>query len=739
VDRAPFPPLELATRVGALRPVPDPWPWYEEIGAKSRRDILAALGSQWSFDGKTVLDFGCGAGRTLRHFLGEADVAEFWGCDIDQRSIAWLEANLSPPLHIFVNADEPPTTASPGKFDLIYAVSVFTHLTGSWSRWLLELHRLLAPGGLLLATFMGRSISEAVIGESWVEGGYGMNVFRDGEDWTLGGPMVFHDPWWIRAHWGRAFEIVSLTDHGFAADGPVSQGAVLMRRRDVSLTPAELEALEPGEPREASALAHGVKQLLAETRALRRARDHLQAQLADAQSRSPELQADAAVLGEPTAGAEADAAVLGEPTADAEADAAVLGEPTADAEADAAVRGEPTADAEADAAVRGEPTADAEARSTQAARRRIRRLIELGTTRAVAAAEHALASRAAARGDDRPAAGAGSVAAALSEATATPAAGLGDRALGPRELAVEAHHATEILYDRLDPAKVAEIERRIREWPELAGYLDGGPDLPSRRNLLLSFGIWLAVPGLIEETGLSAAQPPHEVHAMARGPLSAAGGLYEADMLTSALASAGVEIATGVRDGLDFGCSSGRVVRVLAAAYPEIAWHACDPNADAIAWATRSLPAIDFFRSGDDPPLPLADASLDLAFAISIWSHFEPELGLRWFEEMHRLIRPGGHLVATTHGPASVEHYAANGLRTASQSAEIAASLYARGSWYAPEFGEHGDWGVVNPAWGTAFVSPEWILAKLLPRWQVLEFAPGRNQSNQDVYVLRRV
>ncbi len=106
---------------------------------------------------------------------------------------------------------------------------------------------------------------------------------------------------------------------------------------------------------------------------------------------------------------------------------------------------------------------------------------------------------------------------------------------------------------------------------------------------------------------------------------------------------------------------------------------------------------------------------------------------------MHRLLRPGGHLVVTTHGLSSVEHYAQSGLRTADQSAEIAAALYARGSWYAPEFGEHGDWGVVNPAWGTAFLAPEWILAKLLPRWQVLEFAPGRNQGNQDVYVLRRV
>jgi SAM-dependent methyltransferase len=318
------------------------------------------------------------------------------------------------------------------------------------------------------------------------------------------------------------------------------------------------------------------------------------------------------------------------------------------------------------------------------------------------------------------------------------AAELFEREVAPGSLAVEGHHVSTILYERLSPESVAEIECRIRRTPELAHFLLGEPGLAARRHFCLAFGIWLGVPGLLEGTGLIGAQPPDEIHAMARGPLSAGGGLYEADLVTSAMASAGVEMAEIAR-GLDFGCSSGRVVRVLAAAYPDADWHGCDPNTEAIAWASGALPGIDFFVSGNEPPLPLTDGSLDLVCAISIWSHFEPQLGLRWFEEMHRLIRPGGHLVCTTHGETSIGYYAKQGLRTGRQSLEIAASLYSRGSWYAPEFGAAGDWGVVNPAWGTAFLSPEWMLTNLLPRWRVLEFAPGRNQENQDVYVLHRV
>jgi SAM-dependent methyltransferase len=225
---------------------------------------------------------------------------------------------------------------------------------------------------------------------------------------------------------------------------------------------------------------------------------------------------------------------------------------------------------------------------------------------------------------------------------------------------------------------------------------------------------------------------------MARGALAAAGGLYEADLVMSALASAHIEVDR-VDSALDFGCSSARVVRVLAAAYPGKQWLGCDPNATAIAWAKETIAGVEFFVNGDEPPLGLREGALDLVYAISIWSHFEPALGLRWFEEMHRVICPGGHLVCTTHGLASVDYYVTNGLRTSEQSREITDAVYRKGWWYAPEFGEEGDWGVVNPDWGTAFLSPEWLLTQLCPRWRVLEFAPGRNQDNQDVYVLQRV
>jgi SAM-dependent methyltransferase len=307
----------------------------------------------------------------------------------------------------------------------------------------------------------------------------------------------------------------------------------------------------------------------------------------------------------------------------------------------------------------------------------------------------------------------------------------------PRSLSVERTSATAILKSRFHPQQIAAVEDRIAAHPDLREvYNDATPQ--DRDRALLALGIYLHVSEVGEISGIGNEQPPAAVHAMARGPLSAAGGLYEADLVADALASAGVDVAAK-RSALDFGCSSGRVLRVLAAAYPEVVWHGCDPNEAAIAWAREGIPTGRFFRSGDHPPLDLPDRSLDLAYAISIWSHFAPQLGLDWLDEMHRIVRPGGHLLMTTHGTTTIAHDGANQLREPDQLARIRDALAENGAWYAAEFGDRGDWGVVNSEWGTAFLSPEWLLAHLTPRWRLLDFVPGRLHDNQDVYVLERV
>ncbi len=251
---APYPPLPLASRVCSLENRGEPFAAYEALGSQARAALLQLLPSDWTFDAKRVLDFGSGAGRTLRHFLPEARAgAEFWGTDIDADSITWLQQNLSPPLHAMRNGVDPPLGLEYSSFDLAWALSVFTHLTENSLPWLLELHKLLKPGGLLIASYMGRLNGEVFTGEPWDEDRVGMNVLRPDQGWDDGGPMVLMSEWWIRAHWGRAFEIL--------ADAPVhGQTWVLMRKREVELTVADLER-PADDPREYLALRHNLSQV----------------------------------------------------------------------------------------------------------------------------------------------------------------------------------------------------------------------------------------------------------------------------------------------------------------------------------------------------------------------------------------------------------------------------------------------------------------------------------------------
>ena len=259
-DRVPLPPPVLRHRVGGVDD-------YEQVGLRIRSDLVELLPPDWSFEGKRALDFGCGAGRVLRHFLGEAQTAEFHGCDIDADSIGWLKAQLCPPLHVFQNGEAPPLPRPDGFFDLIWAASVFTHVTDQWSAWMVELHRVLKDGGLLIASFLGPGMSETLAQEEWEADRIGMNVLRYAQGWDQGGPLVFLSPWWIAEHWGRAFEILDLREAGFGTpqDRDAMQGVVLLKKRGECPSQEELERIDPEEQREIAALQHNIRQLHAES------------------------------------------------------------------------------------------------------------------------------------------------------------------------------------------------------------------------------------------------------------------------------------------------------------------------------------------------------------------------------------------------------------------------------------------------------------------------------------------
>jgi SAM-dependent methyltransferase len=112
---------------------------------------------------EAILDFGCGCGRVARHWA--ECPPQLYGCDYNPELVDWCAVNL--PAGRFTRNDlAPPTSYEDESFDLIYALSVFSHLGEPLQRsWLEEFRRLLRPGGLLLLTVLGERMRERLAGD----------------------------------------------------------------------------------------------------------------------------------------------------------------------------------------------------------------------------------------------------------------------------------------------------------------------------------------------------------------------------------------------------------------------------------------------------------------------------------------------------------------------------------------------------------------------------------------------
>jgi SAM-dependent methyltransferase len=151
--------------------------------------------------------------------------------------------------------------------------------------------------------------------------------------------------------------------------------------------------------------------------------------------------------------------------------------------------------------------------------------------------------------------------------------------------------------------------------------------------------------------------PPPELIVLVSGRTSAKTFLRKgragADLVRNGLARQGVEIG-GLRDVLDFGVGCGRVARHWhGLAGPRI--HGCDVQPELVAWTDANLPFVDARLTGLEPPLPYGDGAFDAIYAFSVFTHLPEDLGLAWARELRRVLRPGGHLLISTHGEGYVE------------------------------------------------------------------------------------
>jgi ubiquinone/menaquinone biosynthesis C-methylase UbiE len=169
-------------------------------------------------------DFGGSTGRVFRHFHCQPSTFEVWSSDFKLSTLLWNQRNMPVDIRCFLNGFAPPLPLPDRYFDIVTAFSVFTHIDELELPWLLELRRILKPGGLLYLTIHDEMFWKHMLAQLLEL----LQRSPNGQELTAASPFpgprsvfyfttmsyygcnVFHSAAYVREQWGRFFDTIDL-------------------------------------------------------------------------------------------------------------------------------------------------------------------------------------------------------------------------------------------------------------------------------------------------------------------------------------------------------------------------------------------------------------------------------------------------------------------------------------------------------------------------------------------------
>ena len=187
---------------------------------------------------------------------------------------------------------------------------------------------------------------------------------------------------------------------------------------------------------------------------------------------------------------------------------------------------------------------------------------------------------------------------------------------------------------------------------------------------------------------------------------------------------------TKFSDILEWGCSTGRVLRHWQDIAEDTRVWGCDIDAGSIEWCAQHLtPTFRFFQATTRPSLPIPDSTFDFIYGISIFTHIS-ELIESWLLELRRITRPGGIVLVTIHDESSWEQCATE------DQAQSLARRCPDIDFSSPmdcDFVAQGRENTLCTFWRTDAIRERWAFA-----FEILEIRPKFAGFRQSAVIMRR-
>lgn len=152
---------------------------YMEDGRQTAQWVVNQIKSYINLNDHKILEWGCGPARVVRHLPILLPASKVYGSDYNGDSISWCKKYIRG-VTFEINQLQPPLSCNSDFFDVVYSLSVFTHLSEeNHKSWIGELHRVLKKRGILLFTTQGNIFTEKLTAEEKTIFEQGKVVIRD--------------------------------------------------------------------------------------------------------------------------------------------------------------------------------------------------------------------------------------------------------------------------------------------------------------------------------------------------------------------------------------------------------------------------------------------------------------------------------------------------------------------------------------------------------------------------------